>query len=569
MPLQRKRALNSRAGRRISPLGWAIGSSATASGEGDPVAGTFILKPYERRRDPGLAGRFVRIVGLMFVAAFYGLLCSVLPLQLLVVPAVPILIMVALILWMLPDVGGIYGDTMAKLSLTYAFLFVVWPFYVAIDVPGVPWVTPQRLCVAVLLAVFMFNLAKSSEFRSELSSVLAASPLTRRLFWTFCVITAISIPFSATLSFSINKFINNQIFWTMIFIVSAYLATRPGFAAKLGRYLAISIVIVAMAGLYEARIQYVIWMAHLPSFLQVDPGLLATFADSQSRAGTDIYRVRGTMGVSLYYAEYLAIVMPLLLHFTVRETRLRFKLLLIAGVVAVAANMYLTNARSGMIGLLMSIVIYSFFAVVRKRQRDPGSLTSASLFYAFPMGVVMLVIIVLSSTRLRSMTLGGGQHQNSSLGRDAQWAMGLPKIYSHPLGHGVGRANEALGYVNLGGSPTIDSYYLSLLIEYGPIGFLCFMFLFGTIGWYGFQTYLASKNDDQDMAGPFAVGLMNFLVIRSVLSTELNMPIAFMLMGCIVGLMCQQQRAGIVPAPAQRPILPRFVGRLRGTAQPA
>jgi hypothetical protein len=33
--------------------------------------------------------------------------------------------------------------------------------------------------------------------------------------------------------------------------------------------------------------------------------------------------------------------------------------------------------------------------------------------------------------------------------------------------------------------------------------------------------------------------------------------------------MFQQQRAGVVPSLAKKPVLPRLVGRFRGTAQPA
>ncbi|PZN92533.1 MAG: hypothetical protein DCF31_15900 [Alphaproteobacteria bacterium] len=537
--------------------------------EGDRVAGTFILKPYERRRDPGVFGRFIRIFGLIMLAAFYGLLCSILPMQLIIVPAIPILILLGLILWMLPDVGGIYANAMAKLLATYAFLNVVWPWYVAIDIAGVPWVSPQRICIAALVAVFLFNLAKSSEFRRLLSDVMAASPLTRRLFWLFVAATVISLPFSATIGFSINKFINNQIFWTMMFVVAAAVAIRAGFVQRVGQLLVIGAIIVAMLGLYEAAIQRVFWMDHLPGFLQVDPILLQTFTRSQARAGTDVYRVRGTMGVSLYYAEYLAMVFPIVLHFIVRESRFIPKMMLIAGALAVALNMYLTNARSGMIGMIMTVVIYAFFFAVRLRQRQPGSLFSSAMFYAYPLGVMILGMLILASTRLRVMTLGGGAQQASSDARKAQWAMGWPKIFSNPIGHGAGRGWETLGYVNRGGSGTIDSYYLSLLLEYGPLGFLCFMFLFGTIAWYGFQTYRAAKSDDQDMAAPLSVALLNFMVIKSVLSSELNIPIAFMFTGFIVGLMYQQQKAGLVPPPATKPVLPRLFTRFRNSPQSA
>jgi O-Antigen ligase len=505
------------------------------------VAGTFILKPYERRKDPGLFGRVLRAAGLIFVAAFYGLLCSVLPPQALIVPLFPILVMVALILWMLPDIGGIRSDTMAQLMIWFAALHVAWPFYVAVNLPGVPWVTPTRLALGVMTLVFVFNLSTSSAFRATLGDTLSASPLTRRLFWLFTACSIVSLPFAGShVFFSLNKLANNQVYWTMMFVLAAYLATLPGFLTRTTRAIVCAVLFVAVLGLIEAKLKRVIWIDHLPGFLKVDEGLLSTFADSQSRAYTDVYRVRGTMGVSLYYAEYLSMTFPLVIHYMVGEKRGWATLLLAMGAIAMMLNMYLTNARSGFIGLLLTLVAYSFFFIRRYYRRHRGSLLAAAGFFAFPAGLAGLVVLVLSWNRLRVLTLGGGQHQASSMAREAQWHLGLPKVANLPLGHGAGRAGEVLGYTNPGGYGSIDSYFLSLLLDYGPIGFLAFVFLFTTTAWYGYDIYMNSENEEQDLAGPLAVGLINFVVIKLVLSSELNVPIAFLFTGAIVGLMWQR-----------------------------
>lgn len=130
------------------------------------MAGTMILKPYERRRDPGPFRRFAALMGLLFLAAFYGLMCSILPMQLLVIPLVPVLIMFGLILWMLPDIGGIRYDVMARLLIIFAGINVLWPFYVAFDAPGLPWITPARITVGLLTAVVLLHLAMSSDRKS-------------------------------------------------------------------------------------------------------------------------------------------------------------------------------------------------------------------------------------------------------------------------------------------------------------------------------------------------------------------------------------------------------------------
>jgi hypothetical protein len=507
------------------------------------MAGTWTLKPYERRREPGPIRKFVAFSGLLFLAAFYGLMCSILPMQLLFVPLVPVLLMFGAILWLLPDTGGIQYDLMARLMVFYAGLNVLWPFYVAIDAPGLPWITPARIAVGLLAAVVLLNLATSSEFRSSINDTLKAAPDTRKLFWFYWGVTVFALFFSVSPMSTLTKFINNQIYWIMMFSIAALLAARAGFVMRVSRVLAWSIVIVSMLGLYEAAIQQVFWMSRLPSFLKVDPILLATYGEAQNRAGTDVYRVRGTMGVSLYYAEYLALVFPLVLHFACRQKTFLMTTLVSLGVVAVAINMYLTNARSAIIGLLIAVVGYAFFTAYRARKRHPNSIVAAAGFFSFPAAVGVLIVLMLSWTRLRTMTLGGGQHQPSSEARRVQWEMGLPKVLERPFGHGPSQSGEVLGYFNLAGEMTIDTYYLSLLLDYGPLGLVAFILLLSSVVWLGFKLFRDADTPEQELSGPLALGVLNILIVKSVSSVELNLPVAFMMSGCIVGLAWQQAKA--------------------------
>lgn len=509
------------------------------------MAGTFILKPYERRREAGPLTRFARGVVVVLIASFYGLLCSVLPMQLLMVPAVPILILAAICLWMLPDTEVLYPETMAKAMVWYVGLNAIWPYYVAINLPGLPWVSPQRIAVAVFGVTAMFTLATSRRFRTAINEALLAAPGIRRLFWWFTAVTAFSLLFAySKLTFTLNKFIYNQIYWTLMFCVTAFLATRPGFVSAISRAAVFGTIVVSCLGLYEFRIKRVFWIDHLPGFLKVDGRLLATFAESQARAGTDIYRVRGTFGVSLYYAEYLAIAYPLVLHAIFRRQPAWHTILLVLGMIAVAANMYLTNARSGVIGLLVALVAYAFMACYRLRRQHPSSIGANAVVFAYPAAVGVLAMLVLFWKRLRNMTLGGGQHQNSSDTRAEQWRQGWPKALRMPFGHGAGRGGDVLGYANRGGEVTIDSYFLNLLLEYGFAGLALFVVLFALTAWVAFRAYLDARDEDREaqLAAPLSVAMLNFTIIKSVLSSEINIPIAFVFAGCVVGLIWQAER---------------------------
>lgn len=507
------------------------------------MAGSFVLKPYERRREPGPFRRFMFFAAIIGLAAFYGLLASVLPMQLLFIPLVPILILVALILWMMPDVGGLQIERMQTLMWWFIGLGILWPNYVAFDLPGLPWITPVRIVVFSLLAIVLFSLATSGEFRGKIKDTLDASPMLAKLFWAFWALTTISIMFSSTPFFSLNKYVNNQIFWTMMFVISAILSTQEGFVARLAQILVATVFVVAVLGMYEYKIQRVFWIDQLPGFLKVDPEFIERVAKSQSRAGTDVYRVRGTLATSLYFAEYLAMVFPLTLHFMVNAKKFWAFAFIAAGVLGMLVVMYLTNARSAMVGMLLSIVIYTFFAAYRARKMRPESIGATATLMLYPAMVVALSLLVVFWRRAHVMVLGGGQHQASSDARSVQWAMGWPKIWTHPLGHGVSRSGEVLGYANGAGEMTIDTYYLSILLDYGPLALPIYLFMFALPIWYAFKVFIKAKSDELLLVGPLAIGLINFVVIKAVLSSEGNVPLAFVMLGCIIGLIWQQNLA--------------------------
>jgi hypothetical protein len=515
---------------------------------------TAILKPYTRRRDPGPVQRAVLGAGLVGLAAFYGLLLSVLPLQLLVLPLVPILLGVALILWLLPDVGGVHEAWMRTSMQWYVLLNVLWPTYVAINAPGLPWISGTRVALFALISAAVLNYAMSAEFRRLIAEALATIPIIQKAFWTFWGATAFALLISVEPIVSLNKFINNQIYWTAMLALSAWLAMTPGFALRIGRTLGWTIMIVSALAVIEYRVRGVIWLPYLPAWLTADQGLLELVSGFNGRAGTDEYRVRGTFAGALYFAEYLAITLPFAVYLMVKSDR-AWKLCLSAlGVVATLMAMYFTNSRSAALAMLLTPVLYAFLVSWRVRCQRPSSLVASSVLFAYPVVAVVLAGLVLFWRRLHVMIIGGAQHQGSTDARATQWAMGWPKILSRPFGHGSGTSGNVLGFYNPGGeAPTVDSYVLTLLLDYGVVGLAAFLLLFGAAIWYAFKAHNRADTAEMEMLAPVTIALFNFLVIKLVSSTEGSMPIIFILIGCVIGLTAQQQRAGLAARPAAWP----------------
>ncbi len=521
-----------------------------------------ILHPYERRESPGRATRIVLGIFLAGVAAFYGLMVTILPPSALFVPATPLLLLTGLVLWMLPDLGGIQHEKLRRLMLLFLALSFAWPTYVALDLPGLPWITPTRLVLFLMVTVFVFNLATSKQLMAQLWHDSNHIPHVRSLFWGFWLVTTLSLFVSTAPIESLTKYFNNQIYWTMLFLLSCMLASKPGFVTALSKSFLISLFIVAAIGVNEARVQQVIWLPYLPSFLKIDPVLLEKLISSQSRAGSDIYRDRGTFAVSLNFADYLAMMFPFALHALISTRKAVHFVLLAAGIVATFIAMKATDSRSAMVGLLLGSVIYIFFAAINRRHAVKESIVASATLFSYPVIVALVGTAVMTSGRLHTAVLGNGVTAASSNARDLQWAMGIPKILVHPLGHGTGHAGTVLGYANAAGEITVDTWYLTALLDYGYFGLPLFISMFAIAAWFGLRAHAKAETTEQRLLAPLVIGLLNFIIIASVFSNEQMFPYAFIMLGCVVGLVGQQNGTTRL-ALADKPVTNRFPALLQ------
>lgn len=502
-----------------------------------------VLQPFSK----GRAGRRVRPLFLLFLfsyCALTGMAVALLPPQLMFILAIPPLVGLGLILWLLPDGGHVSDKALATLLIAWIAANCLWPNYISLDLPGLPWINPPRLIVVVLLAISLIGYSTSATMRAEIASAMRSIPFLNVAFWIFWVTTLLTIVLSQSPAFSLNKWINNQIFWTFMFVLALWLCIRPGVTARIARVLVWTAILVSCEAIYEFSIEQVPWINSIPSWLTVDEQLLGRVLGSQMRAGTEMYRARGTFNVSLILAEYLAIVYPFIIHETIVAKGWIRKALLVAGLFAVLAAMYLSGARSGMIGFFMSVFLYGGFAVFRQWRQERQSLVAVSTLAMMPVAATIFLALAITWPRLHNMTIGGSQHSPSSDARAAMWEMAWPKVFSNPIGHGAGTGGDVLGYFNPSGVGTIDSYYVSLLLEYGFIGFIAFMLLFGVQLVWGLKMYLQAQSSDESFVGPATIALLNFVVIKSVLSSEFNMPLAFVLLGVVFATAVIQRDRG-------------------------
>ena len=526
---------------------------------GDLIDAPAVLKPYKAnpRSARHRRTRAWIIVSLVIFCLIYGsAFALVAPYLIIPFMAAPIILGV-LVIWALPE------SQRPPLKLMEGFLFalfitlVMWPNYLAIALPGLPWITLIRLTGFPLLFLLLISLSVSAEFRARLSAILKAVPLLWQALVLFAVIQFLSIGLSPTMAASFQKFIVAQISWTAVFFVSCYVFAKPGRAEFWTLVLWGMAMMIGLIAILEVHEGHVPWAGHVPSLLKIEDPTVALIMKGQMRAYTDRYRAQATFSTSLGLGEFMALPMPFILHIMATTPRWPLRLGAFATVPFIVFITFLTDARSGMLGLIIGGMLYALVWGTLRWRRSPASLVGPAVVLSYPIMGVSVLALTLFVARIHRAVWGGGETADSSSARIIQYQMGFPLVLKRPWGYGAGRAAETLGFREPGGLLTIDTYYLSIILEYGVIGFIVYYAMFGVAIFfaskYGLDPRL--KRREYALLVPGSISLVAFLFIKSVFSQQDNHPLAFMILGMVAALVYRIKNGAAGPnghaAPSQ------------------
>lgn len=508
--------------------GWAMGGP-------DRLAAQPLIAGYRRSVAPG----WTMLAMLVLVAACfaYGFYFSVMAPARIMPFTVPLALLAGLVVWGLP--AGAYAPTRALEPLYFAFFvaLVVWPNYLAIGLPGLPWVTMLRLIVVPLILVFLVCLSASPGFRRKFKDVLSADKVLLRLVVALIALQTVSIVFSRDIGQSINHYLIAQMNWSAVFFIGAVVFVRRGFAEYWAiAFLAAATVLCGIA-IWEVRISHVPWAGHVPSIFKIEDESVLRILAGASRAATKIYRAQATATTPLGLAELLGLAAPFAIHFAVSRYPLALRAFALAFLPLSIWVILLTDSRLGVVAALASVMIYILLWSLGRWAKDKDSMVGPALALTYPALFTAAVAATFFVGRLRAQVWGDGSQAASDESRMEQWTMGIPKILGNPLGYGSGRAADTLGFANGAGVITIDSYYLSVLLELGILGFVVYYALFLRAAWTAAKvTIFTPQEREVQMLLPISVALVNFVVVKAVLSQEANHPLVFIMLGAVVAL---------------------------------
>lgn len=457
--------------------------------------------------------------------------------------AAPIALLLLISIWALPDMRR--GPVGLLEPFLFAFLIVtfMWPKYMAVALPGLPWITLTRLVGIPLVLILLISLSVSQVFRDQLKHAMGGAPLVWRFLACFVGVQALSIAFSHAKSASFQLFVLDQLNWTAIFFISCFVFSKPGRATKYAAILCVMAVLLSLVGMVEYRQARVLWAGHIPAILRInDPNVLLVLA-GENRNGD--YRAVSTFTTSLTFSEFLQLCIPFVFHFIVTAKRFWIRALALVSAPVLLLGIFASGSRSGVLGFGIASLIYFLFWAILRWQRIKAGLIAPAVVLSYPALAALSFASTFLVAAIRRKVWGGGETLDSTLARKEQYASGIPKVLSHPFGHGIGQGAEVLGFQVPSGLFTIDTYYLLIALEYGFLGIIFYYGMILIAIWNSGKYSLVAppNNDEFIILIPVMISLINFVITNSVFSQTDNHSLIFMNLGLVVALACQVRDA--------------------------
>jgi hypothetical protein len=501
--------------------------------------------------------KLIGIAAVIGLGAIYGRLYATLPPEKLLALIAPLAGMALLIIWVLPDTKTAPSKAMARFLLGFFAVSVAWPDYLALQLPGLPWISFRRLFLGPMCLLLLVCLSTSADFRKKMQETLASEPLLWKLLIAFAIAQMLSIANARDIVGAVKNFINYQIAWTGVFFASVYAFRDENLPEKYLKLFLMAACFIAVIGVLELHNSAVLWKYTVPSFLQVDLTEMAGALDSPLRFGQ--FRVKSVYNQPLPFAEIMALSIPALLYFIFTTKRLWTRIALVGIDLFILYVLTLPQSRLGLIGFFISHALFILVWAGRIWMRNKFSIIGPTITMAYPVILLAVAAAVMSVGSLREKVIGGRETAYSDQTRKMQKKLGRYVILRSPLvGYGPRQGGAALPQTG-GGRASIDNYFLSIALDYGFLGFIPFYWMLLLAMHRAFMISIRDVTRDNNIALVILTTVTSFLIIKGVLSEDDNHAIPFIMMGMLMAVLWRQGGAFTKDAAtnSSRPVSPR------------
>lgn len=398
------------------------------------------------------------------------------------IPLGIVALVMLVLLWALPELQRVPHRLLKILFAPFVLTIVSVPIYLAIVVPGLPWLSIRRIVNVSFVVVFLLTVSASSMHRNVLIERLR-SMATGKLALGYILMLIIATLASRNPTASLNDDMASMLAWYIPFLAIVLITSGARSVERSMLLILCGAIIDFLLGIPEFILRKpfignLLSSSMKAQLLASDPGLESALNGS-SVLRNGMYRAQSVFATSISWSELAGMSTPLALHFLFHGSTVRARAWGTCGVVACALSVVMSGARGGYVSSLLGSGLYLILWTLRQLRRHPMSLRGPIMMVMFVGLIIMVTGSVFFVGPVRRYVLGGYESQSSSDARSEQWAMATPKILASPVvGYGPGTAAQEVGWTNAAGDASLDSYIIALLINSGVPG--CVLF-FGMI----------------------------------------------------------------------------------------
>ena len=430
------------------------------------------------------------------------------------------------------------------MALLYAgaVLLPLWPVYIHLKLGPLPIITPPRLLLYALSAIWIADMLSAPLRRAQFLVALRRSRGVSGLVLALFAVSALSVPMAEGRVLAAQEFFRQAIIWLLPFCIALTYVRRTRQLKRLVLLFVIGAVFNAFLAIVEKLSGSLVAQALSP-LITGNAEWLQIAQSQKIRDG--VFRAQGTHTHPLSLGEYVSIMTPFAIMYAVAARRFWKKAIWAAAAFILIAGALSTSSRGALLAVSVSLVATALVLIHRFLQREAESQLKP-LAGAFVLTLIAAAPIGYVGVKQLASGAGGVSTSNSSQARLDQIEQAWPKILKRPvLGYGTGRAVRILGF--WGRSLTIDNYYLTLALDYGFPGPLLFGGVLLAAMLAANRRSRAGPIDDQLFYVAFIVAMIAFGVTRTIVSMAGNLSFIYILLGAFAGAAVTRVRADAAP----------------------
>lgn len=414
-------------------------------------------------------------------------------------------------------------------SAATVVMSIIWPRYGFFGA-GALKATPFTLLATFTWVVLPVALALSPVVRAQMMRAV----LGRRLIMAAIVVWYLWRLFTVFLGEdfggSLTSLSRQVVYILPLLFLTLFICGEPYGRQRMVTLIVLSTALVLTAGALEFFFRQTVSQLAGLQFAG-DSEQLIILAQSNFRPGASQMRLQSVFYHPIVFGQYLAWAAPMLVYAAMSRRSVIIRIVAAACLVTVPFFILNTDARSGLLAFGVAMALYSALLIVRRT----GILSIQAMLTVAAVLVLVLAGVGAGQSTISDLVSGrNATEAGSTQWRRVMFERGFEEIKTRPLtGFGDNRSPEHAGIPGRFGVLTIDSAYLSALLDTGWVGIVVL-----ACTWFGALAVairIAMLKGSSSLDAAIAAGLLAVLTVFSVVSIMDNVSLIFLSIAMTLG----------------------------------